>query len=57
MRLVMVAAGAENIREVIPFPKTLRAFDPLTDAPSTVDDAQLDELGIRVRLDEDGGTS
>jgi aspartyl-tRNA synthetase len=36
-----------SIREVIAFPKTQKAIDPVTDAPSPVSDAQLKELGIR----------
>ncbi|MCX7022878.1 MAG: aspartate--tRNA ligase [bacterium] len=47
-RLIALMLGRENIREVIPFPKTLRAYDPLTDAPAAVDPAQLAELGLRV---------
>ena len=45
-RLVAIMAGVESIREVIAFPKTLRATCPLTDAPSRVDQRQLDELGL-----------
>jgi aspartyl-tRNA synthetase len=41
--------GAASIREVIAFPKTQRAVDPMTEAPSIVDDAQLRELHIRLR--------
>ena len=48
-RLVMLMAGALSIREVIAFPKTQSASCPLTSAPSTVDEAQLQELHIRVR--------
>jgi aspartyl-tRNA synthetase len=48
-RLAMLMAGAENIREVIAFPKTQTAADPLTDAPTEVSEAQLRELHIRVR--------
>ena len=48
-RLVMLMAGAENLREVIAFPKTQTASDLLTGAPSAVDAAQLKELNIRLR--------
>src|SRR5689334_9766525 len=47
-RIVMILAGAESLREVIPFPKTARAVDLMVDAPTPVSDAQLKELGIRV---------
>jgi len=47
-RLVAVLAGEENIREVIAFPKTQSGADPLTGAPTPVDEAQLHELGLRV---------
>src|SRR5262245_43666976 len=47
-RLVMLLAGADSIREVIAFPKTQRATDPLTEAPTPVDPTQLRDLGIRV---------
>ena len=49
-RLAMLMAGADSIREVIAFPKTQTAADPLTDAPTEVSEAQLRELHIRVRL-------
>jgi aspartyl-tRNA synthetase len=45
-RLVMVLQGESSIREVIPFPKTQSGVDPMTGAPTWVEDAQLDELGI-----------
>jgi aspartyl-tRNA synthetase len=47
-RLVMVLAGADNLRDVIAFPKTQRGQDLLMDAPTVVDADQLEELGIRV---------
>ena len=47
-RIVMLLAGEENIREVIAFPKTQAAVDPLFDAPGVITDEQLRELSIRV---------
>ena len=49
-RLAMLMAGAHSIREVIAFPKTQTAADPLTDAPTEVSEAQLRELHVRVRV-------
>ena len=46
-RLVMLFGGFDNIRDVIAFPKTQRATDLMTGAPSEVDPKQLRELGIR----------
>ncbi len=46
-RIVALAAGQTNIREVIAFPKTQTAFDPLTGAPSQVDEAQLKVVHLR----------
>ncbi|MDX1447894.1 MAG: aspartate--tRNA ligase [Acidimicrobiia bacterium] len=48
-RLVMVLQNENSIRDVIPFPKTQTGLDPLTSSPSRVDEAQLEELGIRLR--------
>ena len=48
-RLAMLMCGADSIRDVIAFPKTQTAADPLTDAPTEASEAQLRELHIRVR--------
>ena len=48
-RIVMILAGAESLREVIPFPKTARAVDLMVDAPTPVGEKQLRELGITIK--------
>ncbi len=48
-RIVMILAGADSLREVIPFPKTARAADLMVDAPTPVNDAQLRDLGIVIK--------
>ena len=48
-RFVMILAGEQNIREVIPFPKNQSAIDVLFDAPSLVSEDQLRELGLSLR--------
>jgi aspartyl-tRNA synthetase len=50
-RLVAIMAGVSSIRETIAFPKTTSATCPLTDAPSRVNEAQLEELGLRLVQD------
>jgi len=47
-RLVMLLAGEQSIRDVIPFPKTAKATDLMCEAPSSVPERQLRELGIRI---------
>ncbi len=47
-RIAALIAGTESIRDVIAFPKTASAQDLMTSAPSTIGDAQLQELSIRV---------
>jgi aspartyl-tRNA synthetase len=47
-RLIMLLLDTENIREVIAFPKTGPGFDPLMNAPSTIDAQQWAELGLRL---------
>jgi aspartyl-tRNA synthetase len=48
-RIVMILAGADSLREVIPFPKTAKAVDLMVDAPTPVSPAQLKELGISTK--------
>jgi len=47
-RLVMILAGEQSIREVIPFPKTAKGSDLMCEAPSPASDRQLRDLGIRL---------
>jgi len=51
-RVVMLLAGAENIREVIAFPKNQSAIDVMSDSPSPVSEAQLKELHLKL-IDEE----
>ena len=47
-RVAMLLAGTENIREVIAFPKTMSASDPMTGAPMEIADKQLEELHLKI---------
>lgn len=47
-RWVMLLAGADNIRDVIPFPKNSKGIEPMTAAPGMVDPEQLEELHLTV---------
>ena len=51
-RLMMLLTGADNIREVIAFPKNQNAICPMTNAPGLPEDGQLEELSIKVELEE-----
>jgi aspartyl-tRNA synthetase len=48
-RLALLMAGGESLRDVIAFPKSQRGLDLFLEAPSEIPDAQLEELGLRVR--------
>ncbi len=48
-RLVMLLANTDNIRDVVAFPKTASAADPMSDAPSPVYEQQLDELHLKLK--------
>lgn len=47
-RLAMIMSGTDNIRDVEAFPKNLQAADPMSHAPSTVDQEQLDAVGVKI---------
>ena len=49
-RLIMILAGTTNIKDVIAFPKNQSAVCPMTNAPAIADEAQLEELNIKVDI-------
>ena len=53
-RMTMVLAGEPNLRDVIAFPKNQAGLDPMSGAPSAITQAQLDELGLAVVVEEEG---
>ena len=48
-RMAMLLSGEQNLRDVIAFPKNQAGLDPMSGAPSPVEEEQLRELGIRLR--------
>ena len=54
-RLIMLLAGRTNLRETIAFPKTASATELMSNAPSPVEDRQLDQLSIKVALKQPAG--
>lgn len=52
-RFVMLLAGKSNLRETIAFPKTASASDPMTDAPSSVSQNQLEELHLAIKVNKE----
>ena len=56
-RMVMLLAGEDTIREIIPFPMNKNAQDVMMDAPGYVTDKQLEELHIRTVVEEEPSDS
>ena len=52
-RFVSILAGLDSIRDVIAFPKNNAGRDMMIDAPSEIDDSQLEELSIKIDLEEE----
>ena len=51
-RMTMVLAGEQNLRDVVAFPKNQAGLDPMSGAPTEITQQQLDELGLRVVVEE-----
>ncbi len=49
-RLAMLMCGTDSLRDVTAFPKLQNASEPMSDAPATVDEEQLLELGIKISI-------
>ena len=52
-RMLMVLAQEPNLRDTIAFPKNQAGLDPMSGAPSRVEEEQLVELGIRVVVEDE----
>ena len=51
--MIMHLTGTDNIRDVIAFPKVKDASDLMTEAPGTVEEKQLEELGLAIKITEE----
>ena len=54
-RMLMVLAQEPNLRDTIAFPKNQAGVDPMSGAPTRVEEEQLAELGIRVVVEDESG--